>query len=289
MKNSITLPVSKFINNDSEPAIFDLFEWDKTNIEYIDLILNCQNYNKVLIFYEGEGNHEIDFIKYPIYNQSIHFVTARQVHLLSSISNASGCCILFSNEFLSFNNAKINFLRDLYFFQNGQLKPILILSDEEFKIFHTLLELLKKVFFEKHKFYRDILQLYMQAFILNAKQFYDGFKIGVNKDDCTIVVNNFLNLVEKHYKEHYTLNQYASLLHITSKQLSSFCKKYLGKNAYTLIEEKIVLEAKRLLFRTNKSIKEISFELNFEDPAYFTRFFKKETGFAPHDFRKNVQ
>ena len=91
--------------------------------------------------------------------------------------------------------------------------------------------------------------------------------------------------VERHYKTKHTVQEYAVHLNTQARTLNSLARKYSQKSALELIHDRIILEAKRRLYRESKSIKELGYELGFDDPAYFTRFFKKNVGSPPHYFK----
>jgi AraC-like DNA-binding protein len=80
--------------------------------------------------------------------------------------------------------------------------------------------------------------------------------------------------------------EYAALLYVTPNNLNMLCKQLLGKAAGEVIRDRILLEAKRLLVNVDISIAEIAYKLSFTDHAHFTKFFKKETGETPDEFRK---
>ena len=92
--------------------------------------------------------------------------------------------------------------------------------------------------------------------------------------------------IEKHFKTHKTSLFYSDRQNLSLKRLNEITKEAIGKTILNLIHERVLLEAKRLLSLTNKSVKEIAFYLGFEDPPYFYRFFKKHEGLTPEDFRK---
>lgn len=106
----------------------------------------------------------------------------------------------------------------------------------------------------------------------------------VNND----ILSNFKNLVYKQFKQHINIKGYASQLNITPNHLNKVVKNETGKTTTEVIHEIIILEAKVLLFQTKLTVNEISLELGFEDASYFSRFFKKETGFTPSKFRKMI-
>ncbi|MBK6643621.1 MAG: AraC family transcriptional regulator [Bacteroidetes bacterium] len=85
------------------------------------------------------------------------------------------------------------------------------------------------------------------------------------------------------------MSEYAQLLNITAGHLNDTIHKDLGKTAGELIHDRIILEAKRLLYHSENSIKEIATELNYKDPSYFGRFLKTHSGSTPDQFRKAIR
>jgi AraC family transcriptional regulator, transcriptional activator of pobA len=95
----------------------------------------------------------------------------------------------------------------------------------------------------------------------------------------------FYSLLEENFISIKDVTVYASKLNITAKQLNRLCLKYLEKNASTLIEERVNLEAMRLLFNSNLTVKEVALSLGFDDPSYFNRYFKRINNTTPNDFK----
>jgi AraC family transcriptional activator of pobA len=103
------------------------------------------------------------------------------------------------------------------------------------------------------------------------------------------VFRKFNLLVEKHFHAEHTVNYYAGLLNKSPKTLSNIFALYNNKTPQQIIRERIIIEAKRLLTYTDKSVKQITYELGFEDPAYFCTFFKKHTTLPPVEFRNKKE
>ena len=99
---------------------------------------------------------------------------------------------------------------------------------------------------------------------------------------------NFGELIEAHYDEQWTVEHYARRIGITAAHLNALCRQIVGKSALELIHQRVVLAAKRNLIYTSMTVSVVSHTLGFSDPAYFTRFFKREVGVSPNEFRKRA-
>lgn len=97
----------------------------------------------------------------------------------------------------------------------------------------------------------------------------------------------FGELLERRYRENHSVADFASALHVSESRLRNTCLAATGQSPIQLIHARVLLEAKRQLHYTNKSVREIAFALGFEDPAYFTRFFSRLAGISPRQFRRS--
>ena len=109
------------------------------------------------------------------------------------------------------------------------------------------------------------------------------------QDERFHIIRKFNLLVEKNFKTEHSVSFYAEQLCKAPKTLSNLFAIFNQKAPSQVIQERIIVEAKRLLYYTDKSIKHISFELGFEDVAYFSNFFKKNTGVSPSDFKNRPE
>ena len=94
--------------------------------------------------------------------------------------------------------------------------------------------------------------------------------------------------IEAHYRRLHSPAEYAALVHLTPKALGRLTKKHFHKTPSDLIQERIVIEAKRELYLTDKAVKQIAWELGFEDEYYFSRLFKQNADVSPAHYRQTV-
>jgi len=96
----------------------------------------------------------------------------------------------------------------------------------------------------------------------------------------------FRQLVEDQYLEHWSIADYAGRLAVTQQTLNRICRAFAGKGASEIVQERLLLAARRHLIYTDASVEAIAYGLGFQDPAYFSRFFKRLAGVAPGQFRQ---
>ncbi len=104
-----------------------------------------------------------------------------------------------------------------------------------------------------------------------------------------LLLKSFVAKVNECFRELHEVRKYAALLHISAGHLGEVVKAQSGRLAIRHIHERILLEARRLLFHTSRSAKEIAFTLGFRDASYFNRFFKRETGDTPTGYRSHIR
>lgn len=98
-------------------------------------------------------------------------------------------------------------------------------------------------------------------------------------------LERYQTLIEAHYREQPSIEALAEQLGVSSAHLNMLCRQLAGRSALQLLHERLLLEAKRQLTYTNMTIGQVSDSLGFSEPAYFTRFFKRNTALSPRDFR----
>lgn len=234
----------------------------------------------IILFEKASGYHEIDFINYPIANKQIHLLFPGQVHKWHIDAGSSGYQLMINKVF--FENFSSYFR---FSFTNYMNHPVIELSNESFEL---LKYEFKKIKNEMQSSSVLELLIYARASVIaalvskEAESLFNETKVYLDNPRLSA----FNKLIDSHFKEQKTVTFYASKLNISSNYLNILCKKNLNRSATQLIQERVILEAKRLLQSTDLSIKEIAFELGFVDHAYFSNFFKNQTKITPTQFRE---
>jgi AraC family transcriptional activator of pobA len=233
-----------------------------------------------LLFEKGSGTHTIDFVEYPVKELQLHLLFPGQVHSWELGDETNAYQIMVSRRiFEAFANA----LRyDLILYQKYpvlNLKPALFQQLlYEFQAIQSELTLKPMLWDIIISRCRIIAQMASRA----AEDVFDSLKVYHTKP----VLIEYLSLVDVYYKEQRSVAFYAEKLSISPNYLNILCKKHFHSSATSLIHNRVSLEAKRLLLTSKSSIKEIAYELGFYDLAYFSKFFKGQTGIGPREFRE---
>ena len=138
----------------------------------------------------------------------------------------------------------------------------------------------------------DLLVSYLKVFLITAsrskaKQHPEELE-AVYDNAEPFILQKLKNLIEANFKTKHSASEYAELLNITPKALAKITKNHFNKTMTNLISERIIIEAKRELYLTDKSVKEIAFNLGYEDEHYFSRFFKNNADISPSVYRETV-
>ncbi|MBO9728922.1 MAG: helix-turn-helix domain-containing protein [Chitinophaga sp.] len=249
------------------------------------------DYYEIMLLNESEGIHYIDFIAYPFKGPAVFILSPEQVHELARKSGSRGFSLKFNAPFFSSGNDPDNQLYAHFLFDNLQAYPVIELQPEEYARLQTLMTLALQEYNLGANGAADILYSYIRVILMEILRIRKQHlqETHLQQGIAQTQLLTFKKLLHQHFQEKHAVQDYAALLHITPQQLNAVVQKLTGKTAGTLIKERILLEAKRLLFMDTLSVKEIGYQLGFEDPAYFNRFFKKNTGLAPQQFREQAQ
>jgi AraC family transcriptional regulator, transcriptional activator of pobA len=287
MKKHSNIPIHNFHVNDDDHAVSFRIVKLETKTGYIASEPHRHAYYEIFIFNDGGGTHMIDFENIEIKSNSIHFVSPGQVHMVSRGIGSNGYVMLFSREFFYFNTENKNMLLEFPFLDNPTARTFLNLSGEQAAGIDHLVQEISREFSSPDPFREDILRSYITILLLKCKAWYEasGDRQKPHETAAAQLVQNFRLLVEEQFIQCHKVNDYAQLLNVTPNHLNEVTKKITGRTASDLIQDRILLEAKRLLLHSNLTGKEVAYSIGFNDPSYFSRFFRTNTGISPEAFR----
>ena len=262
--------------------------------EYLKLVVitanNCHVLQEIvessltLLWFENDHNEmTIDSVDYIFQKNQIialtefHQVTIKKIFRAKLLRfNRPFYCILDHDEEVS--------CKGILFFGASQL-PIITIPEEELEVLETVWKMFQLEMKATDKLQLEMLQMMLKRYLILCTRLYKK-QAPFPTDDVEIdIVRQFNFLVEKHFKSLHTVSEYAQLLNKSPKTLSNIFSKSGNKTPLQFIQERKLLEAKRLLNHSDLQVKEIAYEIGYEEVQAFSRFFKKQVGVSPVAFR----
>lgn len=241
-----------------------------------------------VIWFKNAGKHYIDYqiIEHP--ENTVFFINVNQIHYFCSDSSNEGILFHFNDYFISQFNPEFTERFSLSVF-NEIGKPYLQLSEKETERFSVLTKVIQdelegKDIFMKEQVYSIFTSLLFLIERLKTKETKIDFTLNTDFKLAYL----FKEEVYKNKQSFFNIEYFSTLLHTNNKKLTSVVKQYLGDTPANIIISIKILEAKRRLANGKFSIQEIAYDLGFDQPTYFTKYFKKATGITPKEFQSSI-
>lgn len=242
------------------------------------------NSHLLLFFTKGSGTHEVDFDTYRIRPGSLFVLQPGQLHHWNLSEDIDGFVVIYPAEMynLYFGQKKIS---DFPFYTSTQTKPEILLDADEVRSIMPYFNLLLHENENPARFRSDKLFNLLDCIHIEiARKYPEGDAHQTFAYNAKIAA--FHSLLEQHFRTEKWPSFYAEKLHITLKHLNRICNEIIGKTATEVIAGRVILEIKRMLTDKRLAVNEIADALGYQDYSYFSRFFKKQTGMSPSDFRQ---
>ncbi|WP_299437656.1 AraC family transcriptional regulator [uncultured Aquimarina sp.] len=241
----------------------------------------------IILVSKAKGTHIIDFNKFLLEDHQVFFLSPGQVHQIKEEQKSYGWVITFSRQFLVKNNIDYRFIEDINLFQDYGNSPPLPLNDEQLKELNTYSTQIFDTYYSDTKFKLEAVGALLKLFLIYSNNICNTHtKDPQQLQVGSIILKEYKKLVEEHFFDWHKVHQYAEALHVTPDHLNRTIKSLIGKTAKEYLQSRIIVAAKRLLSFSDKTTKEIGYELGFTEPANFSNFFKKCTSSPPSQFRK---
>jgi AraC family transcriptional activator of pobA len=266
--------------------IYDLSDYQRFNSDHSS-IPHSHSFYQIIWFKNNNGNHFVDFERYDIKENRIFFVAKNQVHYFENRSDYNGYLIHFNESFLLSNETDINFFLAYSIFNNKQ-EPYFQIPQKLEKILMNYLSQIEDEVGNADEFGNSqILSHLIKAMLLVIEREKRQSAVVDQRPDNSRYLQ-FRDLLENNFHKKWSVTDFASELSISTKTLNSLVKSETGATVSQTISDRIILEAKRKLTHSNIYINQIAFDLGFNDPFYFTKFFKKHVHCSPAEFRNSI-
>lgn len=246
---------------------------------------HSHSYYQIIWFFEGSGTHEVDFKSHEIKDDTVLFITKDQIHAFDDDLSIQGRLIHFNESFFMHSDVD-TFLKYTLF--NAEQNPCYSIDSETKEVARSYVSLIQAELDNRNRFAQeDVLRFLLKSFLINLERIHqEGTEIELElHNPYKLKFFRFKELVESNFAKGFSVGNYADLLHVSSKTLTTITKSVVSKSPAQIITERVILEAKRLLRFTTLQISEVAFRLGFEDDSYFIKYFKRNVGSSPGHYR----
>ncbi|OYQ34090.1 AraC family transcriptional regulator [Flavobacterium cyanobacteriorum] len=261
--------------------------------------LQLQTFNgNETLFFDKELNYPLLFVWIRNPDSQLYFegnrldlppntvICLTEFHRIDFVNVREASLIKFNREFYCvLDHDKEVSCRGILFYGSDKI-PYFRIPDEVLEQFENLWKMFQVEIQTKDDMQLDMLQTMLKRFIILCTRVYKNLNNLSPLQPVEVdIIRDFNFYVEQHFRTKHSVQDYADILFKSPKTLSNVFAKFSARTPLQVIHERIVLEARRMLRYTDKSVKEISYDLGFEDIQTFSRFFKKMSGISPSDFK----
>ena len=278
--------------NSSIGIEIDVFSSEVLTQNHEYLRPSTRDYFSILWFKEGTGQYVIDFKTYSFQPNTIVFLSKEQLHFFKEPNtNFAFLEISFTGEFMSQASNDLLLMISFCMREHFEGKQILFLSSNDTHYLTEIVSQMQEIILNWDDDGKKESLFHMsQLFLIYCRKLQNQQETQINNSKSAVyndLIGSFTALLEQNFKKTQKVSFYCDNLNITYNSLAKKTKSYCDKNPKEIIAERVALEAKRLLSSSSLPIKEITYELGFDEPTNFVKFFKKIAGLTPAQFRSN--
>ncbi|WP_242499317.1 helix-turn-helix domain-containing protein [Flavobacterium sp. 140616W15] len=253
---------------------------------YINLHGSSPLYSIFLL--EGTGRVSVDLVEYTFEGKIILFTSPYQIIHFDVEKPLIVRRLQFHGDFYCIEYHKKEVACNGLLFNNIYQQPYVNLKEKDFTELDYILGKLIAELENRSTYAMAVVRSYLQLILALCSKIKSEENLVHEERNIHHPLIQFKELLENNFRKERQPSFYATQMNISSNSFSKLCKQYFLKTPSTLIHERVILEAKKLIHLSYKSMKQIAAELNFDDENYFSRYFKKHTGITPTAFRENV-
>ncbi len=287
---TMTMPkVFTLINPENGNLAFKVFSFEDNS--FFDHI-QSNNYYSLIWIQQGMGLLKADFAGYQFLGNHLLAFTPYQPFMLIPENNLSGVAIQFHPDFFCIHKHQQEIACNGVLFNNIYQPPMVTIDAKTVETFQMIVEQIRTEMQNTALAQYELLISYLKIFLITASRLKTAQQSEAKQSIANLkepfILQSLKEAIEAHFKTKHTASDYAFILNITPKALARITKAHLNKTLTSLISERIIIEAKRELYLTNKPVKQIAYELGYDDEYYFSRFFKTNTDTSPQIYRNTV-
>ena len=233
----------------------------------------------------------IDFKKYDLKKDALFFINVNQWYEISTLGSSNSYLIYYNRDFYCVEIHDKEVSCDGILYNNIYEIPVVLLSKEQSSMMVGIIKELTTELTQDESSAEEMLRILLKEIIIKSTRIWKtSHKLEAKEDNSDVeFLRKFSQLVELNFRQHHSVSEYAEMFNITPKALTKRVSKYGQATPNDIIKDRIILEAKRLLAHSDMNVKEIAYELGYDDPAYFNRLFAKVSDIAPAEFRRQYK
>lgn len=285
----MTSNTSTLINSQTGNLAFKFFTFnDNSHFDHIQRL----NYYSLIWVKNGSGSIKADFSEYHFSPNTLFAFSPYQPFMFQTDEKIEGVVLNFHPDFFCIHKHQQEVACNGVLFNNIYNPPFVSIDENTNETFEMLLGQIKAEMQNPVLAQYELLVSYLKIFLITASRLktikHSEIQINTTEYKEPFILQNLKNYIEIHFKNKHSASDYADLLNISAKALAKITKTHFNKTLTELISERIIIEAKRELYLTNKAVKEIAYELGYDDEHYFSRFFKNNADISPQVYRDTV-
>lgn len=278
-----TIPVHYLQERDMRPVRVERFQPRDKDVKNE---VHRHDFQEIFFLTSGSGEHMIDLATHRFAAPSMHAIVAGQVHRLGRSADSSGAVLMFQREAIH-GTSMDDDLHTLFSGSSGG--PVWELSTDQLDLACDLLDLIARETATDEPSARRAANGLLAVLLAKCAHWAGPARPQRKDIDPGDITRRYLADVERDFLIERRIGAYADRYAISVDHLSDLLRARIGRSAMDVLQDRLILEAKRMLLHSTLSLKEVGFALNMEDPAYFSRVFKKATGYAPGDYRTHIR
>jgi AraC family transcriptional activator of pobA len=285
----------------TDPAVFTLIDPRTGNLafklftfgdsSYFDH-LQRNNYYSLIWILSGDGKVKADFSEYLFEGNTLFSFSPYQPFMFLADGAMQGIALQFHPDFFCIHKHQQEVACNGVLFNNIYDPPFVRVDENSANKFNMLLEQVKAEMQNPALAQYELLISYLKIFLITASRLKtdqqpEAAQSVLNTEE-PFILQKLKDYIELHYRTLHTPGDYAGMLNISPKALAKITRAHFNNTLTNMIAERIIIEAKRELYLTNKTVKEIAYELGYNDESYFSRFFKTNADVSPQLYRETV-
>lgn len=283
----------EFSNSQNPKEDFDMVRVEeiisRTNINHSQFDFHLVKFYTLILIEQGEGIHTIDFTDYECRPGTILSIRKGQIHKFHHNASLKGTALIFTDDFMVSYLDKMEILRLLQLYNEQLSSPSIQVDKDQLYDILELMQRLHREYFIENDDHSSII-IRSELHILITKLF--RIKSQSNADLYNRkYLNEFIklqSLIESNITRTTKVKEYANMMYVSTKTLNNITKEIVNQTAKEFIDEICLNQIKRLLINTDMPIKEVAFDMGFEETSNFYKYFKSRTSSTPEQFRAEI-